>query len=88
MSGRREEISPVGLGGEGKERKEKREKKVRERKEDSKASSSYFRHSDGRSSLGRELKSIYVTRATPQEVWTLPTLVISTLRAVWLCFLP
>ena len=76
------------LAVKGKKGKKKREKKVRERKEDSIASSSYFLRSDGRSSLGRELKSIYATRATPQEVWTLPTLVISTLRVVWLCFLP
>ena len=45
----------------GKRRKGERK---RERKEDPTASSYDFRRSDGRSSLSRELKSVYSTRAT------------------------
>ena len=47
----------------------------RERKEDPTASSSHFWHSNGRSPSGRELKSVYLTRATLQEVGILHTLV-------------
>ena len=67
------------LAVEGKKGKKDRK---RERKEDPTASSSDFRCFDGRNSLGQELKSVYATRATPQEVGILPTLVISTLRVV------
>ena len=55
-------------------RKGERERE-RERKEDPTASSSDFWHSNGWSSLGRELKSVYSTRATLQEVEILLTLV-------------
>ena len=56
-------------------RKRRKEERKRERKEDPTASSSDFRHSDGRISLGRELKFVYSTRVTLQEVVSLPTLV-------------
>ena len=61
-------ICPVyknGIGG-GKGKKQKRRRKgerKKERKEDMTASSAEFRHSDGRSLLGQELKL-----ATLQEV--------------------
>ena len=59
-----------------KEREEEGEKeKGNERKEDPATSSSDFRCFKGRSSSGRELKSIYSTRATLQEVGILPPLV-------------
>ena len=48
-------------------RRKKRERK-REMKEDLVASSFDFRRSDGPSSSGRELKSVYSTRAKLQEV--------------------
>ena len=44
-------------------------------KEDLAASSSDFQRYDGRSYSGRELKFVYSTRATLQEVGILPTLV-------------
>ena len=48
----------------GKRRKgERKRERKRERKEDPTASSSDFRHSDGWSSSGRELKFVYSTRA-------------------------
>ena len=54
-------------------KKKGREKEGEERSPTS--SSFYFRHSDGQSSSGRELKSVYSTRTTLQEVRILPTLV-------------
>ena len=48
--------------------------KGNERKEDSVASLSDFLPFNGRSSLGPELKSVYATRATLQEVGILPPL--------------
>ena len=56
-------------------RKRRMGERNRERKEDPTASSSNFWHFDGRSSSGRELKSVYLTRATLQEVGILHTLV-------------
>ena len=77
---------------ERKERKE-REKQKEERKEIERdegkktgCSSSDLRHFDGRNSLDQEVKSVYSTRATLQEMGILPTWFISTLRAVWPCF--
>ena len=64
-------------------RNRRKGKRERERKEDLVASSSNFRHSDGQSSSGQELKFIYSTRATLQEIGILPTLVFfSTLRGL------
>ena len=71
----------------GKKEKEGREKK-RKRKEDRQLRPQIYRRSNGRNLLGRELKPVYLTRATLQEVGILPPLVISTLRTVWPCFLP
>ena len=51
--------------GEGRRRQGERKK---ERKEDPTSFSFDFRHSDSRSSSSRELKSVYSTRATLQEV--------------------
>ena len=45
-------------------RKRRKGERKRERKENPTASSSYFQHSNGRSLLGRELTSVYWTRAT------------------------
>ena len=45
-------------------RKRRKGERKRERKENLIASSSDFQHSDGRSSLGRELKFVYWMRAT------------------------
>ena len=42
----------------------------------------FYRRFDSQSSSCRELKSVYSTRATLQEVGIIPTLVISSLRAV------
>ena len=50
-------------------RKRRNEERKRERKEDPTTSSSDFWHSNGRSSSGRELNSVYSTRAMLQEVW-------------------
>ena len=70
------------MGGGNRWRKTKRRKKrkrEREREGGEEGRSErlipliYWRF-DGRSSLGRELKSIYSMRATLEEVWTLPTL--------------
>ena len=59
-------------GGGNRWRRTKRRKKRKrgkgERKEDSAAYSSDFRGFDDRSSSGRELKSVYATRVTLQEV--------------------
>ena len=76
-----------------KERKERekgkgKKKKENEKEESRRASSPNFRRSDGHNSSDQKVKSVYSTRATLQEVWILLTLVISTLRAVWPCFLP
>ena len=81
-----------------KRKKEREERKEREREGEARERrrgkgrkiGSFFlcRRSDGRSSLGQELKSVYMTRATLQELGILPPLVISTLRAIWPCFLP
>ena len=60
---------------EKKWRERRKGERKRERKEDPTASSSNFRCSDGRSSSGRELKFIYSTRATLQEVGIQLTLV-------------
>ena len=74
----------------GKRNKEKKERKREREREGGRTarSSSNLWLSDNRSSLGRELKFVYSTRAKLQEVEILPTLVISTLRAVRPCFLP
>ena len=58
------------------------EKKGRERRKTG-CSSSDLRRFNGRSLPGRELKSIYSTRATLQKVEILSTWFIFTLRAVW-----
>ena len=54
-------VQPIKLGSveEKRERKRRKEERKRERKEDPIAYFSDFRCSDGQSSLGRELKSIY-----------------------------
>ena len=56
-------------------RKRRKGERNREMKEDSTTSSSDFQRSNGQSLSGRELKSIYSTRAKLQEVGILPTLV-------------
>ena len=55
-------------------RKRRKGERKRERKEDPVASSSDFRRFNGRSSSGRELKFVYSTRATLQEVKIFHTL--------------
>ena len=77
-----------------KERRREREEGKRERKKKGKGerrresidSSSDLRHSDDRSSSGRELKSVYSMRVTLKEVEILPTLVYFHLRAILPCF--
>ena len=63
-------VKPIKRGPVEEKRGRKRRKgeRKRERKEDPTASSSDFQCSDGRSSWGRELKFVYSTRATLQEV--------------------
>ena len=68
-----------------KKREKKREEqgkkeKENERKKDLVASSSSLQRSDNCSLLGRDLKFVYTTRATLQEVEILPTFVYSTPR--------
>ena len=60
-----------GIHGE----REENEERKKERKEDMAASSSDFQRYDSRSYSSRELKFVYSTRATLQEVGILPTLV-------------
>ena len=85
----------------GRNKKKKNERKrgieKRKRKKDGKgekirepiASSSDLRCSDGRSSLGRELKFVYSMKATLQEVGILPTLVYFHPKRLfgWICFM-
>ena len=63
-------VQPIkrGLVEENKWRKRRKGERKRERKEDPTGSSSNLWRFDGRSSSGRELKSIYSTRVTLQEV--------------------
>ena len=73
-------VQPIKRGSieekRGRKRRKRRNREIkRERKNDPVASSFYFRRSEGRSSSGRELNSIYSTRATLQEVGILYTLV-------------
>ena len=70
-----------GTGGEKqreerKERETKKEKKGKEkdRKKIRRLLPLIYRHSDDQSSSGRELKSVYLMRATLQEVENFPTL--------------
>ena len=60
---------------EREERKRRKGERMREMKEDRQLCPLIYRRSNGRSSLGRELKPIYSTRAMLQEVWILPPLV-------------
>ena len=70
-------VQPIKKGSMEEKRWRRRRKgeRKRERKEDPTASSSDFWRSNGQSLLGRELNSVYSTRATIQEVGILPTLV-------------
>ena len=63
-------VQPIKRGSveETRRRKSNKGERKKKRKEDPMTSSSDFWHFDGRSSLGRELKSFYLTRATLQEV--------------------
>ena len=63
-------VQPIKRGSVEEKRGRKRRKveRKKERKEDPAASSSDFQRYDGRSLSGRELKSVYSTRATLQEV--------------------
>ena len=78
FSQKREETKREGRGEIVERRRRKGERK-RERKEDLQVCPLIYRNSDGRSSLGRELKFVYSTRAMVQEVGILPPLVISAL---------
>ena len=69
------------------ERERENKKKEKEKEESRRASSPDLYHSDGWNLSDQEVKSVYSTRVTLQEVAILPNLVISTLRVVWLCFL-
>ena len=77
-------VQPIKRGSveEKKWRKRRKEERKRERKKDPTTSSYDFWLSDGRSSSGQELKSVYSMRATLQEVEILPTLVYFHLRGL------
>ena len=65
-----------------KKKRKKKDRKGKERKGERGKSASFFpnlRSFNGRNSSDQEVKSVYSTRATLQEVGILPTLVISTL---------
>ena len=57
------------------ETKRRKKKGKRERKEKTGCSSSDLHHSDDRNSSDQEVKSVYSTRATLQELGILPPLV-------------
>ena len=83
MGGEKQYLRLVLVAERNKEKKREEEgkkEKGNERKKDLVASSSSLRRSNGRSSSGRDLKSVYTTRATLQDVEILPTLVYSTIR--------
>ena len=92
-----EEKSPTGLGDGEKQREERKEgekqreeRKEREGEKGKKNDWSSFdlQYSESRNLSDQEEKFVYSTRATLQVVEILSPLIISTLRAVWLCFLP
>ena len=85
-SQKREETKREGRR-EREERRRRKGERKRERKEDRQVHPLIYRCFDGQSSLGPELKPLYSTRATLQEVGILPPLIISTLRVVFFALL-
>ena len=73
---------------EREERRRRKGERKRERKEDQQLHPLTYQHSDDRSSLDRELKSIYSTKAMLQKVEIFSPLIIFTLKDVWPCFMP
>ena len=69
----REEPKKKNKKQKKRKRERERKKKEKEKEESRRDSSPNFRRSDGRNSLDQEVKSIYLMRATLQEVGILPT---------------